>query len=171
MEFTEYKMILQAENFISKPVIACGMPGSSDNLNIPFLLAMWNARTFYQTGKLERVKQEMKRMNTDKIQTFCGHFTFDFLKFYLDFTNNCVTITVTIEKLTPVTFLDHIMRKEKMENLTTTGKIAEKRDRGQQRTTFVKSLCHLLNITTFQLLQSVEDRVLWRSMVANVLKG
>ncbi|ESO08968.1 hypothetical protein HELRODRAFT_168890 [Helobdella robusta] len=53
------------------------------------------------------------------------------------------------------------MRKERMENLTTTGKIAGKRDRGQQRITFVKSLCHLLNITTFQLLQSVEDRVLW----------
>ncbi|ESN94619.1 hypothetical protein HELRODRAFT_164484 [Helobdella robusta] len=32
-------------------------------------------------------------------------------------------------------------------------------------------LCHLLNITTFQLLQSVKDRVLWRSMVANVFKG
>ncbi|ESN95172.1 hypothetical protein HELRODRAFT_179770 [Helobdella robusta] len=29
---------------------------------------------------------------------------------------------------------------------------------------------HLLNITTFQLLQSVKDRVLWLSMVANVLK-
>ncbi|ESO03232.1 hypothetical protein HELRODRAFT_174134 [Helobdella robusta] len=53
------------------------------------------------------------------------------------------------------------MRKERMENLTTTGKIAERRDRGQQRITFVKSLCHLLNITTFQLLQSVQDRVLW----------
>ncbi|ESN95792.1 hypothetical protein HELRODRAFT_178975 [Helobdella robusta] len=63
------------------------------------------------------------------------------------------------------------MRKERMENLTTTGKIAEKRDRGQQRITFVKSLCHLLNITTFQLIKSVKDGVLWRSMVANVLKG
>ncbi|ESO01861.1 hypothetical protein HELRODRAFT_161039 [Helobdella robusta] len=31
------------------------------------------------------------------------------------------------------------MRKERMENLTTTGKIAEKRDRDQQRITFVKS--------------------------------
>ncbi|ESN91693.1 hypothetical protein HELRODRAFT_165753 [Helobdella robusta] len=68
-------------------------------------------------------------------------------------------------------FFDHIMRNERMENLTTTGKIAEKRDRCQQRITFVKSLCHLFNITQFQLLQSVEDRVLWRSMVANVLKG
>ncbi|ESO06456.1 hypothetical protein HELRODRAFT_160628 [Helobdella robusta] len=44
------------------------------------------------------------------------------------------------------------MRKEGMENLTT-GKIAERRDRGRQRITFVKSLCHLLNITTFQLLK------------------
>ncbi|ESN93070.1 hypothetical protein HELRODRAFT_165229 [Helobdella robusta] len=54
------------------------------------------------------------------------------------------------------------MRKEGMENLTTTGKIAGKRNRGQQRITFVKSLYHLLNITTFQLLQSVKDRVLQR---------
>ncbi|ESO02982.1 hypothetical protein HELRODRAFT_173817 [Helobdella robusta] len=45
-----------------------------------------------------------------------------------------------------------------------------KRDRGRQRITFVKFLCHLLNITTFQLLQSVKDRVLWRPIVANVLK-
>ncbi|ESO12582.1 hypothetical protein HELRODRAFT_159143 [Helobdella robusta] len=51
------------------------------------------------------------------------------------------------------------MRKERMENLTTTGKIAGKTDRNQQRITFVKSLCHLLNNTTFQLLQSVKDRV------------
>ncbi|ESO05483.1 hypothetical protein HELRODRAFT_171114 [Helobdella robusta] len=49
----------------------------------------------------------------------------------------------------------HIMRKEKMENLTTTGKIAGKRNCGQQQITFV----------------NVKDRVLWRSMVANVLKG
>ncbi|ESO06942.1 hypothetical protein HELRODRAFT_191250 [Helobdella robusta] len=53
------------------------------------------------------------------------------------------------------------MRKDKMEILTTTGKIAEKRD--QQRTIFVKTLCHLLNITTFQLLQSVKDRVFRRN--------
>ncbi|ESO03928.1 hypothetical protein HELRODRAFT_172958 [Helobdella robusta] len=50
-------------------------------------------------------------------------------------------------------FFGHIMRKERMENLTTTGKIAGKKDRGQQQITFVKFLCHLLNITTFQLLQ------------------
>ncbi|ESN94965.1 hypothetical protein HELRODRAFT_179802 [Helobdella robusta] len=63
------------------------------------------------------------------------------------------------------------MRKERMENLTTTEKIAGRRDRSQQRITFVKSLCHLLNITTFQQLQSVQDRVLWRSMVAHAMKG
>ncbi|ESN96859.1 hypothetical protein HELRODRAFT_178659 [Helobdella robusta] len=68
-------------------------------------------------------------------------------------------------------FFSDIMRKERMENLTTTGKIAGKGDRGQQRITFVKSLCHLLNIATFQFLQSVKDRVLFRSMVANILKG
>ncbi|ESO06038.1 hypothetical protein HELRODRAFT_160153 [Helobdella robusta] len=58
---------------------------------------------------------------------------------------------------------------EKMENLTTTGKIAGKRDRGQQRITFVKSLCHLLNITAFLLLQSVKNRVLW-SVLKTVTK-
>ncbi|ESO01599.1 hypothetical protein HELRODRAFT_192199 [Helobdella robusta] len=41
-------------------------------------------------------------------------------------------------------------------------------NRGQQRITFVKSLCHLLNITTFQLLQSVKDLVLLRSMIARI---
>ncbi|ESO00510.1 hypothetical protein HELRODRAFT_175952 [Helobdella robusta] len=50
------------------------------------------------------------------------------------------------------------MRKERMKNLSTTGIIAGKRDRGQQEITFVKSLCHLLNITTFQLLQNVKYR-------------
>ncbi|ESO12003.1 hypothetical protein HELRODRAFT_158391 [Helobdella robusta] len=60
----------------------------------------------------------------------------------------------------------HIMRKERMENLTTTRKITWKKDRGQQRITFVLFLCYSLNITTFQFIQSVKDRVLWRSMVA-----
>ncbi|ESN98428.1 hypothetical protein HELRODRAFT_176895 [Helobdella robusta] len=41
-----------------------------------------------------------------------------------------------------------------MENLITTEKIAGKRNRGQQRITFVKSLCHLLK----QLIKSVKDR-------------
>ncbi|ESO10909.1 hypothetical protein HELRODRAFT_167421 [Helobdella robusta] len=62
------------------------------------------------------------------------------------------------------------MRKETMENSTNTEKIAGRRNRSQQRMTPVTFLCHLLNITTFQLLQSVEDLVLWRSMVAYVLK-
>ncbi|ESN95975.1 hypothetical protein HELRODRAFT_178895 [Helobdella robusta] len=57
------------------------------------------------------------------------------------------------------------MRKERMENLTTTGKIAGRRDRGQQRITLVKSSCHLLNITIFQFLRTVKYRVLWRPMV------
>ena len=36
-------------------------------------------------------------------------------------------------------FLGHIMRKEKLENLTVTGKIEEKRSRGRQRSTFMES--------------------------------
>ncbi|ESO10183.1 hypothetical protein HELRODRAFT_168055 [Helobdella robusta] len=51
------------------------------------------------------------------------------------------------------------MQKERMENLTTTRKIAGKRDRSQQRITFLKSLCYLLNITPVQLLESVKDRI------------
>ncbi|ESN91853.1 hypothetical protein HELRODRAFT_182030 [Helobdella robusta] len=50
------------------------------------------------------------------------------------------------------------MRKEGIGNLKTTEKIGGRRDRDQQQITFVKSLCHLLNITIFQLLQSLKDR-------------
>ncbi|ESO02847.1 hypothetical protein HELRODRAFT_81004, partial [Helobdella robusta] len=53
--------------------------------------------------------------------------------------------------------------EEKSSNEFSTEKLLHtvtgKRDRGQQRITFVKFLCHLLNITTFQLLQSLKDLV------------
>ncbi|ESO10379.1 hypothetical protein HELRODRAFT_183704 [Helobdella robusta] len=35
----------------------------SDKLKTPFTVATWKARTLYQTGKFENVKQEIKRMN------------------------------------------------------------------------------------------------------------
>ncbi|ESN97535.1 hypothetical protein HELRODRAFT_177966 [Helobdella robusta] len=61
-------------------------------------------------------------------------------------TNSKIKISIKV-KLGQLKFFVHIMRKEKVENLTTTRKIAgkKKRDRGQQRTTFVKSLFHLFN--------------------------
>ncbi|ESN90424.1 hypothetical protein HELRODRAFT_166091 [Helobdella robusta] len=51
----------------------------------------------------------------------------------------------------------HAEGRDVESNVTTTGKIAERRDHGQQRITFVKSLCHLLNINTFQLLQRGQE--------------
>ena len=77
-------------------------------------------------------------------------------------------------------FLGHIMRKEKLENLTVTGKIEGKRSRGRQRSTFMESLSSWVTkqvparkktqMNKQALLSSIKDRGRWRSLIAYVIK-
>ena len=66
-------------------------------------------------------------------------------------------------------FLGHLYRKKGFENQLLTGKIEGKRDRGQQRTTYMDSLKPLTNeknAGTF--LQKTVDRENWKTLIVNV---
>ncbi len=74
-------------------------------------------------------------------------------------------------------FLGHVMRKGGLENLSLTGRIQGKRARGRQRMTYMESLCKWMNtqlrdgnVTVQKVLRTTSDRILWRAMIANVLK-
>ena len=65
-------------------------------------------------------------------------------------------------------FLGHVMRRQKMEHLVTTGKIEGKRSRGRQREKCIDSLATWLQSDTPRdMMESVWDRDGWRSMIAN----
>ena len=78
-------------------------------------------------------------------------------------------------------FLGHIMRKERLENLMLTGYTDGKRDKGRQRQTYLGSLSRWLEervpvrkkreVNEKELLTTSKDRMMWRTMIANVLKG
>ena len=77
-------------------------------------------------------------------------------------------------------FLGHVMRKEGLENLTLTGKINGTRSRGRPRLTYLKSLSKWMSegiparieeLKEQNLLKATKNRELWRSMIADVLKG
>ena len=65
------------------------------------------------------------------------------------------------------TFFGHVMRREKLEHLVTTGKINGKRSRGRQREKITDCLSHWLRKTSIEVLHGVRDRVQFRAMVAN----
>ena len=64
----------------------------------------------------------------------------------------------------------HIMRKNGIENLVTTGKVEGKRSRGRQRMTYISSLLtDLKGVTSeLELIQSTNNREKWKSIVVNV---
>ena len=65
-------------------------------------------------------------------------------------------------------FVGHIMRRNKLENLVTTGKIEGKRTRGRQRSKFLDGLAtwHGRDRNT-ELIHDSGDRVKWRNMTAH----
>jgi len=67
-------------------------------------------------------------------------------------------------------FFGHIMRKEGLEELFLTGKIEGSRDRGRQRTTFLKNIAKWTGISEVDLIRIAKDREKWTVMVADVLK-
>ncbi|GFO06357.1 endonuclease-reverse transcriptase [Plakobranchus ocellatus] len=69
------------------------------------------------------------------------------------------------------TFLGHVMRREKLEQLVTTGKLEGKRSRGRQREKITDGLATWLGPgRVTETLTAVEDRDLWREMIAKAYK-
>ena len=78
-------------------------------------------------------------------------------------------------------FLGHVMRKEGIEEILTSGKIEGKKGRGRPRFTFLGSLGKWMqaqvpedqkdSFTVQKVLKTCKDRDLWKFMVTYVLKG
>ena len=77
-------------------------------------------------------------------------------------------------------FLEHVMRKEGLENLAITGRIDGTGSRGRPRRTYLESLSKWMaegiperagEMKKQDLLKATKDRKLWRTMIADVLKG
>ncbi|GFO00473.1 RNA-directed DNA polymerase from mobile element jockey [Plakobranchus ocellatus] len=67
------------------------------------------------------------------------------------------------------TFLDHVMRRGKLEHLVTTGKFEGKRSRGRQREKIMDGLATWLGPgKVSDILAAVKDRDLWRDMIATL---
>jgi hypothetical protein len=68
-------------------------------------------------------------------------------------------------------FIGHILRKGKLENIVTTGKINSRKDRGRQREKMLDSLTkwHGRKSTT-ELIACTRDRESWRNITANVYR-
>ena len=70
-----------------------------------------------------------------------------------------------------LSFLGHIMRKEKIEHLVVTGKIEGKKSRGRPRLTYISSLGKCTGLSKVELLCNTKNRAVWRTMIANVQIG
>ena len=68
-------------------------------------------------------------------------------------------------------FLGHCMRKGGLESLFLTGKIAGKRDRGRQRTTYLKSIAAWTGKETIELLRLAMDRNVWHNFMVAYVNG
>ena len=69
-----------------------------------------------------------------------------------------------------IRFLGHVNRKEGIEYLAMTGKIAGKRARGRKRMTFFNSIIIRMggSYTACEVLQASKDRRTWTDIIANV---
>ena len=65
-----------------------------------------------------------------------------------------------------MSFLGHIMRKLRLENIVVTGKIEGERSRGRPRLNFTKSLSQLLKISEVEIIERTRNREEWRTMTA-----
>ena len=68
-------------------------------------------------------------------------------------------------------FVGHIMRREGLENLITTGKIEGNRGRGRQRGKMLEGLAKWIGMEKVTLLLSAtRDREVWKDMIVNAMK-
>ena len=68
---------------------------------------------------------------------------------------------------TQATFFGHVMRRQNLEHLVTTGKIIGRRSRGRQREKITDCLSRWLGATSISVLQSVGNSERFRNMIAN----
>ncbi|GFS08247.1 hypothetical protein ElyMa_006589900 [Elysia marginata] len=69
------------------------------------------------------------------------------------------------------TFLGHVMRREKLEHLITTGKLDGKRGRGKQREKMMDGLKRWLGSgSSTETMTAMGHRELWRNMIADASK-
>ncbi|GFO01905.1 exportin-t-like [Plakobranchus ocellatus] len=69
------------------------------------------------------------------------------------------------------TFFGHVMRREKLENLVTTGMLEGKRSRGKQREKLIEGLADWLKAgKSLEAIEATKDRKKWRTMIANAVK-
>ncbi|GFO12223.1 MORC family CW-type Zinc finger protein 3 [Plakobranchus ocellatus] len=69
------------------------------------------------------------------------------------------------------TFFGHVMRREKLENLVTTGMLEGKRSRGKQREKLIEGLIDWLKAgKSLEAIEATKDRKKWRTMIANAVK-
>ena len=69
------------------------------------------------------------------------------------------------------TFFGHVMRREKLEHLITTGMMEGKRSRGKQREKMTDGLIKWLGAgKVVEILKATRDRGIWKDMIANAIK-
>ncbi|GFO03006.1 F-box/lrr-repeat protein 18 [Plakobranchus ocellatus] len=69
------------------------------------------------------------------------------------------------------TFFGHVMRREKLENLVTTGMLEGKRSRGKQREKLIEGLTDWLKAgKSLEAIEATKDRKKWRTMIANAVE-
>ncbi|GFO36016.1 hypothetical protein PoB_006252100 [Plakobranchus ocellatus] len=69
------------------------------------------------------------------------------------------------------TFFGHVMRREGLENLVTTGMLEGKRSRGKQREKLIEGLTDWLKAgKSLEAIEATKDRKKWRTMIANAVK-
>ncbi|GFO20524.1 hypothetical protein PoB_004702900 [Plakobranchus ocellatus] len=68
-------------------------------------------------------------------------------------------------------FFGHVMRREKLEKLVTTGILEGKRSRGKQREKLIEGLADWLKAgKSLEAIEATKDRKKWRTMIANAVK-
>ena len=92
-------------------------------------------------------------------------------------TNEEVLIEADIErkmmktiKKQQLQFLGHCMRKDGVEKLALTGKIAGNRARGRQWVTFLQRIAKWSGKSAIELIQCTESRNDWQKLVANIMR-
>ena len=68
------------------------------------------------------------------------------------------------------TFFGHVMRRENLEHLITTGMVEGKRSRGKQREKMTDGLANWLGAgKVVEILKATRDRGIWKDMIANAI--
>ena len=69
-------------------------------------------------------------------------------------------------------FFGHVMRREKLEHLITTGMMEGKRSKGKQREKMTDGLANWLGAgKVVEILKATRDHGIWKDMIANAIKN